>query len=72
MSNEQTSLNKWDRLSKVVPNEQKSLNKWDRLMTAITFAEAGEPKTAREILEKTKRKQKQPEKQEIKRPDLRA
>jgi len=52
-------------------NEQKRLNKWDRLMMAITFAEADEPKTAREFLERANRKQKQPEKQEIKRPDLR-
>ena len=52
-------------------NEKTRLSKWDKLMMAITFAEAGEPETARDILEKTNKKQKRPENQGESRPDLR-
>jgi hypothetical protein len=38
----------------------KKLNFWDRIMMAITFAEAGEAKTAIEMLDK-KTKEKRPE-----------
>lgn len=34
------------------------LNTWDRLTAAITFAEAGEADTAREILNSSKQEQK--------------
>lgn len=53
-------------------NEKTGLNKWDKLMMAITFAEGGEPETAREILDQANKKQKRPENQEVKRPELRA
>jgi hypothetical protein len=53
--------------------DKKRLNRWDRIMMAITFAEAGEAETAREILDNTK--QKRPgsriEKQNDNRPELR-
>jgi hypothetical protein len=52
-------------------NEKTRLSKWDKLMMAITFAEAGEPETARDLLEKTSKKQKRPEKQGENRPNLR-
>lgn len=51
----------------------KKLNLWDRIMTAITFAEAGEAKTAIELLDnKTieKRQEKRARKSE-QRPELR-
>ena len=38
----------------------KKLNLWDRIMMAITFAEAGEAKTAIELLD-NKTKEKRPE-----------
>ena len=38
----------------------KKLNLWDRIMMAITFAEAGEAKTAIEMLDK-KTKEQRPE-----------
>ena len=41
---------------------RKRISEWDRIMMAITFAEAGEHNTARELLE---------EKREEVRPDLR-
>ena len=35
-------------------NRENTLNAWDRVMAAITFAEAGEAETAREIMEPSK------------------
>jgi len=55
-------------------SRQQKLNWWDRMMMAITFAEANEADTAREIL--NDQKQQRPEnrvgKQAEKRPELRA
>ena len=51
----------------------KKLNLWDRIMMAITFAEAGEAKTAIELLDK-KTKEQRPESRVRKseqRPELR-
>ncbi len=51
------------------------LSTWDRIMMAITFAEADEPQTARELLtpEKTeKRPEARTRKETGKRPELRA
>ena len=51
----------------------KKLNLWDRIMMAITFAEAGEAKTAIEMLDK-KTKEQRPESRVRKsehRPELR-
>jgi len=51
----------------------KKLNVWDRIMMAITFAEAGEAKTAIELLD-NKTKEKRPETRARKseqRPELR-
>jgi len=49
------------------------LNAWDRIMMAITFAEAGEDQTAREILENRKtveRPESRTRKEADKRPEL--
>lgn len=51
-----------------------SINAWDRIMMAITFAEAGEHETARELLTK-KQKEQRPESRNRKseqRPEIRA
>ncbi len=51
----------------------KKLNLWDRIMMAITFAEAGEEKTAVELLDKHTKEQR-PEnrvRKAVKRPELR-
>lgn len=51
----------------------KQPNWWDRIMAAITFAEAGEPETAREILDKRtikRRPESRPGKRSEKRPQL--
>jgi hypothetical protein len=51
----------------------KKLNLWDRIMAAITFAEAGEAKTAIELLD-NKTKEQRPETRARKseqRPELR-
>ena len=45
------------------------LNAWDRIMMAITFAEAGEAETAREVL--SKRPETRSRKESAKRPQLR-
>ena len=45
------------------------LNAWDRIMMAITFAEAGEAETAREVL--SKRHETRSRKESAKRPQLR-
>jgi len=54
--------------------ENTKLNLWDRIMMAITFAEAGEDTTAREILGKRTESEKQSEsrtrKESGKRPKL--
>ncbi|MBU0664817.1 MAG: hypothetical protein KJ990_09780 [Proteobacteria bacterium] len=52
-------------------NDKACLNKWDKWMMAVTFAEAGEAETARDILEQSNKKEKRSEKQERTRPDLR-
>lgn len=55
------------------PNKQKRLNWWDKTMMAVTFAEAGEVETARDILERPKQKQPEGriEKRSDNRPELR-
>ena len=54
--------------------EKNRLSMWDKVMMAITFAEAGEANTARDILNQRTGKQQQPEsrtrKESGKRPDL--
>ena len=45
------------------------LNAWDRIMMAITFAEANEPETAREVI--SKRPERRSRKEAAKRPALR-
>jgi len=45
------------------------LNAWDRIMMAITFAEAGEAETAREVL--SKRAERRIRKESAKRPQMR-
>lgn len=49
-----------------------SINLWDRIMMAITFAEAGEAVTAKEMLEMNKRQENRAGKQKAKeqRPTL--
>lgn len=51
----------------------KSINLWDRIMMAITFAEAGEDATAKEMLDMNKKKQSQVRKEKTteQRPSLR-
>lgn len=50
----------------------KSINLWDRIMMAITFAEAGEDTTAKEMLDMNKKqKQVRKEKSSEQRPSLR-
>jgi hypothetical protein len=55
--------------------ENTKLNLWDRIMMAITFAEAGEDRTAREILDKRTGSEQRPEskvrKETVKRSQLR-
>lgn len=59
----------------IMNTSTKQPNWWDRIMAAITFAEAGEPETARDILDKRTIKQQRPEsrpgKRSEKRPQLR-
>ena len=45
------------------------LNAWDRIMMAITFAEANEPETAREVI--SKRPERRSRKEATRRPTLR-
>jgi hypothetical protein len=45
------------------------LNLWDRIMMAITFAEANEPETARQVI--SKRAERQSRKESTHRPQLR-
>ena len=45
------------------------INAWDRIMMAITFAEAGEAETAREVI--SKRPAVQIRKESVRRPELR-
>lgn len=56
-------------------NEEKRLGAWDRMMMAITFAEAGEHETAKNILDPATEKDKRPEKRTdnrtTNRPELR-
>lgn len=54
-------------------NEQQKLNWWDKVMMAITFAEADEAETARDILgrQKQKRQAERLNKQKDNRPELR-
>jgi hypothetical protein len=54
--------------------ENTKLNLWDRIMMAITFAEAGEDRTAREIMDKRIGREQRPEskvRKEGKRPRMR-
>lgn len=52
--------------------KQKKLNWWDRITMAITFAEAGEHDTARDILNAPGKKPEQrTEEQKDRRPELR-
>jgi hypothetical protein len=56
-----------------VEHNTKKLNLWDRIMMAITFAEAGEAKTAIEMLD-NKTKEQRPEvrvRKSERRPELR-
>jgi hypothetical protein len=58
---------------KTLEHNTKKLNLWDRIMLAITFAEAGEEKTAIELLDQ-KTKEQRPESRVRKsqqRPELR-
>lgn len=50
-----------------------TINLWDRVMMAITFTEAGEDATAREMLDLNKRQQRRVRKEQSKeqRPTLR-
>ena len=50
--------------------EKRALSKWDKIMMAITFAEAGEHETAKDILEQTDKKQKRPETRVEQRPSM--
>lgn len=56
-------------------NRKNILNAWDKVMAAITFAEAGEPGTARNIMEPTRkikqRRRTKVARHEKARPDLR-
>jgi len=53
--------------------EKNRLNRWDRIMMAITFAEAGEFETAREIMDQRARKQQEAQlrKESERRPEVR-
>lgn len=54
-------------------NETDQISTWDRIMMAITFAEANEHKTAREIMTgKEVRRQAEIRKESARHPDLRA
>jgi hypothetical protein len=56
--------------NRIMATEKRELSKWDRIMMAITFAEAGEYKTAQDVLEQTDRKQKRPETRVEQRPSM--
>ena len=49
--------------------QTEKINAWDRIMMAITFAEANEPETAREMI--SKRPERRSRKEAAKRPALR-
>lgn len=52
--------------------KQKKLNWWDRIMMAVTFAEAGEPDTARDMLNAPgRRPERRIEELKDRRPELR-
>ena len=54
--------------------QNKKINLWDRIMMAITFAEANDEKTAREIMtpgKEEKRPESRPRKEAENRPELR-
>jgi hypothetical protein len=54
-------------------NETNQISTWDRIMMAITFAEANEHATAREIMTgKEARRQAEVRKESTRHPDLRA
>lgn len=53
-------------------DKKKTLSSWDKVMMAITFAEAGEANTAKDILAYNQRPGKRVEKQNENRPQLRA
>jgi hypothetical protein len=55
--------------------QSKKLSAWDRIMMAITFAEADEPQTAREMLNPARvetRPETRAKKEKNRRPELRA
>jgi hypothetical protein len=55
--------------------EKTRISLWDRIMMAITFAEADDEKTARELLtpgKTEKRPEARPQKESEQRPELRA
>ena len=49
--------------------QTEKINAWDRIMMAITFAEAGEAGTAREVI--SKRAERRARKESAQRPQLR-
>jgi len=52
-----------------VNTQTEKLNAWDRIMMAITFAEANETETAREVI--SKRPERRSRKESAQRPQLR-
>ena len=49
--------------------QTEKINAWDRIMMAITFAEAGDPYTARQLI--SKRPETRIRKESARRPELR-